>query len=311
MTKVLQLAKRIAEFPGKSWSQKVSSFATRWNRWFPGFPPPVLLPNGTWWLFEMNFIGSSILEGGYENAECNFERRFLKPGMTALDIGANCGFHSLLLSKSVGPGGRVLAFEPSPSDRKKLRVNLAMNFCRNVSVLPWALGEEDGDATLYVVEGNTVLNSLRSQANAKTATPTRVVVRPLDKVLRELRVEKVDFIKLDVEGAELPVLKGAARLLGTVPRPVILCEVQEETSRAWGYSSRQIVELLSAREFVWFRLDDHGDLVPVTEERSGFGRNLVAVPAESLQSVAPLRASAKSEGNPISADEFATSRGAQ
>ncbi len=310
MTKVLQFAKRIAKFPRKSWSQKVSSFATRWNRWFP-FPPPIRLPSGAWWLFEMNFIGSSILEGGYENAECNFERRFLKPGMTVLDIGAHCGFHTLVHSKSVGTRGRVLAFEPSRSNRKRLRVNLAMNFCRNVNVLPWALGEEEGSATLYVVEGNTVLNSLRPQANARSATPTRVAVRPLDMVLSEWRVENADFIKLDVEGAELAVLRGAARLIDTVPRPVILCEVQEETSLAWGYSSRQIVEELRARGFVWFRLNDQGDLIFVGDEQTGFGRNLLAVPTESLQAVAHLRASASCGGDPIQADEFTTFRRAQ
>jgi len=259
----------------------------------------------------MNFIGSSILEGGYENAECNFEHRFLKPGMTVLDIGAHCGFHTLLLSKSVGPSGRVLAFEPSRSNRKRLRVNLAMNLCRNVNVLPWALGEKDGTATLYVVEGNTVLNSLRPQANAKSATPTKVAVRPLDKVLGELRVERVNFIKLDVEGAELAVLRGAVRLLDAVPRPVILCEVQEETSRAWGYSSRLIVEELCARGFVWFHLNDQGDLVPVSDEGAGFGRNLLAVPTESLQSVAHLCASAKCGSDQIPAQEFATFRRAQ
>ncbi len=311
MTKVLQFAERIAKFPRKSWSEKVSSFVTRWNRWFPGFPPPILLPSGIWWLFEMNFIGSSILEGGYENAECNFERRFLKPGMTVLDIGAHCGFHTLLLSKSVGRRGCVLAFEPSPSDRKRLRVNLAMNFRRNVNVLPWALGEEDGSATLYVVEGNTVLNSLRTQENAMAATPTVVAVRPLDRVLGELRIEKVDFVKLDVEGAELAVLRGAGRLLSAVPRPVILCEVLEETTRAWGYSSRRIVEHLSARRFVWFRLNDQGELIPVADERAGFGRNLIAVPTESLQAVAHLCASARCGGNQSSGSEFAAFRGPQ
>jgi len=159
-----------------------------------------------------------------------------------------------------------------------------------------------------VVEGNTVLNSLRPQPNARSATPTRVAVRPLDKVLGELRVEKVDFIKLDVEGAELAVLRGAAQLLGTVPRPVILCEVQEETSRAWGYSSRQIVEQLHARGFVWFRLNDQGDLIPVADELAGFGRNLLAVPTESLQAVAPLCASTRCAGDQIPAGESATLR---
>jgi FkbM family methyltransferase len=308
MTKILQLAERIAKFPRKSWPEKISSFVSRWNRWFPGLPPPIRLPSGVWWMFDLNFIGTSILDGGYENAECRFEGRYVTAGMTVLDIGAHCGFHTLLLSKSVGPQGRVLAFEPSPFNLKRLRLHLAMNSCRNVKVLPWALGEEDESGTLYEVKGNTVLNSLRPQANTMAARPTVVAVKPLDKVLGELRIEKVDFIKLDVEGAELAALKGAERLLRAVPRPVILCEVQEETTRAWGYSSREIVELLSAREFAWFGLNEQGELIPAGEEQAPTGRNLVAVPKESLPTVAHLCAPGSNQ-SPVS--ELAAFRGAQ
>lgn len=296
MMKVMEFAERVVKFPRKPWSQKVSSFLARWNHLFPGFPPPIRLPSGIWWLFDMNFIGNSVLEGGYENTECRFERCLLKPGMTVLDIGAHCGFHTLLLSKSVGPRGRVLAFEPSPWDRKRLRLHVAMNFCWNVRVLPWALGEQHGSATLYVVRENTVLNSLRPQPSVSPGTPMEVTVRRLDSVLSQLGIMKVDFVKLDVEGAELAVLKGAERLLCTIPRPVVLCEVLEETARAWGYSSRQIIEHLFARRFVWFELNDGGQLTPVDIEGSELHGNLVAVPTESLQAVAHLYARESSGG---------------
>jgi FkbM family methyltransferase len=207
--------------------------------------------------------------------------------MTVLDIGAHRGFHTLLLSKQVESRGQVLAFEPSSRDLKRLRLHLRLNFCRNVKVFPWALGESDGTASLFVVEKNTVQNSLRPQVTVSPGVPKTVVVRQLDKVLAELGIARVHYVKLDVEGAELDVLKGADHLLRTVPRPVILCEILRETTGAWGYSSQNIVDHLSERGFVWFELNDNATLVP-TDERSEFQGNFIAVPSESAREIVDL-----------------------
>jgi FkbM family methyltransferase len=282
MSELTNLGKRILNFREKSPQKKFESYAYRWARWFPGVPVPVRLPIGFWWLMDMDFIGQSLLEGGYENAECNFEKRFVKPGMTALDIGAHRGFHTLLLSKRVGKHGRIISFEPSPRDVKRLNLHLRINFCHNVEVVECALGEEHGRADLYVVPGNSVLNSLRPPDTALQTSKRQVAVRKLDDILSHVRVERVDFIKLDVEGGELGVLKGAQGLLSRIPRPVILCEVLEQRTRPWGYKGRLIIEHLSQWGFRWFELNGKADLLPVPRERTEFSGNFVAVPTESL-----------------------------
>ncbi|MCU1239651.1 MAG: hypothetical protein JWO71_377 [Candidatus Acidoferrum typicum] len=285
------LIRRLLNFPKKTKQQRFRSYVYRWLRWFPKLPAPVLLPFGSWWLLDRDYLGRSLLGEGYENSEWDFELRFVKPGMTALDIGAHRGFHTLLLSKSVGKSGRVLSFEPSPADVRRLLFHVTVNLCRNVSVRPWAIGEENGVADLYVIEANTVQNSLRPQHTGLPGTATPVVVRKLDDVLSKEGIHNVDFVKLDVEGAELQVLKGAERLLTTVPRPVILCEVLEETAMAWGYHSRLIVEYLADRGFSWFALNDEGKLVRLDANQSEFHGNFVAVPEEAFQTIRHLCAS--------------------
>ncbi len=239
----------------------------------------------------MDFIGESLLGGGYEDAEQNFADRFLKPGMTVLDIGAHRGFHTLFFSKKVGKHGHVISFEPSPRDRKRLELHIRINFRQNVDLIECALGEEDRSADLYAVPENSVLNSLRPPDTEFQTCRTQVSVKRLDDVLSQAHIDKVDFIKLDVEGGELSVLKGAEQLLHRIPRPVILCEVLPETTRPWGYHPRLIVEYLAQRAFFWFKLNSRAELAPIDNESSEFHGNFIAIPAECVTYVAPLCAS--------------------
>ena len=154
MTKTaVPLVRRLLEFPQKSWQQKFSTVAARWSRWLPGIPLPWRLPVGVWWLAEFDFLDNALRFRGFEDIEYKFAQLFLKPGMTVLDVGAHRGFYTLLFSKMIGPQGRVLAFEPSPRERKKLKRHLRLNLCHNVEVLSCALGESEGKAELYVVDG--------------------------------------------------------------------------------------------------------------------------------------------------------------
>jgi FkbM family methyltransferase len=235
---------------------------------------------------DRDFIGESLLKGGYESAETAFAANFLRPGMTVLDIGAHRGFHTLLFSKKVGKHGRVLSFEPSLSDRKRLKLHLKINFCRNVVVNECALGEENGIADLYAVPANSVLNSLRPPDTSFETSTMAVSLRRLDDVLLRANVEAVDFMKLDVEGGELGVLKGGQDLLARTRRPVILCEVLEIRTRPWGYPGRLIIEYLAQRGFSWFELNSDATILPLEATRSEFNGNFVAVPKESLLAVA-------------------------
>jgi hypothetical protein len=101
----------------------------------------------------------------------------------------------------------------------------------------------------------------------------------------------VDFIKMDVEGAELEVLRGATSLLSRKPRPVWMMEVQDIRTEAFGYSAKDIVEFLREQDFHWFKITQQGKLLPLSdpsELRDWSSYNFVAVPTERLEEVQPL-----------------------
>jgi FkbM family methyltransferase len=281
-----ELPSRVARFLARPTSEKVTSLGFRFRRIFPGVLVPFRLPFGGWFLAGNSSVDADLLSGGFESAELLFVQRYLKPGMTVLDIGAHHGLYTLLASKRVGGNGKVIAFEPSPRERKQLRRNLRVNFCSNVRLESYALGKERSQTDLYVVEGGEDgCNSLRPPVvNAKTK-PVRVDVTPLDEAAPRLGVTKVDFIKLDVEGAELDVLAGGLNFLQTTKRPVFLVEVYDIRTRPWGYEAREIVRFLDRLSYRWFQLLKDGSLRLVSSTLDAYDANLVALPAERMDEI--------------------------
>jgi FkbM family methyltransferase len=278
--------KGLGRFFSKPWSEKVKSIKYHWLRWFPSIPLPVKLPFGAWWLAENELCGVGIVLGGFENAERAFVEGFLRPHMIVLDVGAHHGFYTLLASKKVGPAGRVLAFEPSPRERKKLLRHLRLNHCTNVKIWDCALGRREGTADLFVVDGaETGCNSLRPPNALQPTTTLPIRVLSLDECLKQDGIEHVDFVKLDVEGAEIEVLNGATRLLDRQPRPVLLCEVQEIRTAPWGYPAKAIIDFLRQRGFQWFSASDVQSLKPIPSDQTEFDGNYVAIPEEQISEV--------------------------
>ncbi len=174
--------------------------------------------------------------------------------MTVLDVGAHHGLYTLLASKCVGRNGRVIAFEPSFRERRRLKRHLRYNPCANVEIQPCALGDHNGEADLYLVEGmHDWCNSLRTPNVEERTSKVRVEVRRLDDVLEGMNWPRVDFIKLDVEGGELSFLHGARKMLCGDMRPAILVEVQDIRTVPWGYAARDIVRFLSDAGYSWSR----------------------------------------------------------
>lgn len=285
-----RLSRRVKKFLSMSTREKYLAIGLRLRRFLPGVPLPIPLPFGAWFLARNDYMGGAEMHGGFELAERAFVSRFLRPGMTALDIGAHHGLYTLLASKLVGPNGRVFAFEPSTRERKALRLNVGLNRSRNVVIEGLALGNEEGEGTLYVVDGHeTGCNSLRPPASPSATSPVSVRVSSLDQWLGTQKVKTVDFIKLDVEGGELSVLQGAQGLLESPPRPVILLEVQDIRTKPWGYRAGEIINYLSAKGYRWFSLSTDGSLVPLGVLAETFDGNFVACPEESDPILDPLQ----------------------
>jgi FkbM family methyltransferase len=257
------------------------SLASRWNGSVCNMPVLVRLPFGGWWLARNDHVGQPIREGRFETAEVAFVQKLLRPGMTVLDIGAHHGLYTLLASKRVGSSGKVIAFEPSPRERRALLFHVRLNLCWNVKIEGLALGNEETEANLYVVEGGqTGCNSLRPPVVVSGTSPLLVKVRRLDGWLQTRKIGRVDFIKLDVEGGELPVLEGAKQLLDSRPRPVILAEVQDVRTLPWGYHSKEILNHLVEKGYKWFSLSPDGSANDLDMSATNFEGNFVACPEE-------------------------------
>ena len=275
---------RIWRFLASPTRRKYITLANRVRRIFPGVPIPLRLPFGAWWLAEGSALDHKLIYNEFERMETEFVKRLLRRNMTVVDAGAHHGLYTLLASKRVRWHGRVIAVEPSPRECARLEKHLRLNRCSNTDLVACALGEDPGEMDLYLVDGvQDWCNSLRPPAVDEPVRTIRVSVRRLDDVLEKLGVSKVDFLKLDVEGAELSVLYGAMKLLHRESRPAILAEVQDTRTQPWGYAAREIIQFLIRMDYRWFAIAAKGALLPISCDQETYDANLVALPVERVE----------------------------
>lgn len=206
--------------------------------------------------------------------------KVLQTGMTFLDVGANEGLYSLFASARVGPSGSVWAFEPSQREIARIDCNLELNRLNNVHRLPIALSSSDGDGTLLVAgyehEGHNTLGAFIYDTVLQHEET--VPLRRLDRVVEESKVSRVDFIKIDVEGAELKVLTGARKTLQQF-RPFVLFEANNRSLQQQGADVRELIHFLTSESFQIYLFDSNTGCPAVAREGC-FSENMLAVPEE-------------------------------
>ncbi len=155
----------------------------------------------------------------WEPSETKIFREHIKKGMTVIDAGAYIGYYSLLASKLVGSKGKVYAFEPSPESLDLLHKNIQLNNCKNIQVFKKAVTDKTGHTTFYLSPHNLSGSSiLRSPQNPQIEVSTTT----LDEAVGD---ERVDFIKMDIEGGETRALKGMAKIIRNNPNLEMMIEV--------------------------------------------------------------------------------------
>jgi FkbM family methyltransferase len=184
-------------------------------------------------------IGRSIeMYGEYFESEVGVFRRFVGTGDVALDVGANIGTHTLALARLAGPQGFVYAFEPQRLVFQTLSANMALNSLTNVHCVNAAVGEEPGTLRLADTDPGQPNNFGGAQvellAGATQAPPVSRVV--LDEFLD---IDRLKLIKIDVEGMESQVLRGARRTLERF-KPLLYVE------NAFADKSPELVDVLQA-----------------------------------------------------------------
>ncbi len=165
------------------------------------------------------YVGRSFKEyGEFSQDEMDLFTRLISPGSIVLDIGANIGAHTIPLAQLVGSGGVVVAFEPQPILHRILCANLVLNSIPNVLTYAMALGDSEGECLVPVLDYSQPYNfggiSMDMVEEGESV--------PLGR-LDAFQLERVDFIKLDVEGYESKVLAGAAETIARC-RPMMYIE---------------------------------------------------------------------------------------
>ena len=198
-------------------------------------------------------VSRDLYLGQFERDVVEFLSEYLKPGMVVVDVGANIGIYSMLSAKCVGPRGTVHAFEPTPESFAQLRTNVELNKFSCLRLNQLALADEAGTSTLYLYEQNA-MNSLSQQDWVGKALGQVVVnTNTLDEYLLAENVRQVDLLKIDAEGAEMAVLKGAEHLLSGPHSPVVVCEFTDKTTRNFGYRAAELREHLEKLGYNLFR----------------------------------------------------------
>ncbi len=238
--------------------------------------------------FELDlreFIDRSLHDQGcFEPATTAVLAQFARPGMTVLDIGANIGAHTLHLAQHVGPTGRVLAFEPMSDAFNKLRRNASLNpSLTNLTLHHVALGAENG--TLQA----DFNHSWPVDGKYRDVIPEPVPVRRLDDFLAEQGIPRVDLIKLDVDGFEHKIIRGAARTLRE-SRPLLVMELCNYTLERVGDSVAAMLDDLAA---AGYRFVFEHNLQSATKDEllaaipAGSSINIIASPTPLAEVASP------------------------
>lgn len=202
-----------------------------------------------------------LFEGTYEKSTTDLFRQVVRPNMNVIDIGANIGYYTLLAAKLVGNKGRIFAFEPEPANYALLVKNIKINEFKNITALQKAVSNKTGKVKFFLDKAEPGAHSLY-KVRESAAESIEVDCISLDDFFKD-NEGSVDFIKIDVEGAEVTVLLGMTKLIERNKNLKILTEFWPPGLIGSGFSPREYWDKLVEAGFKFIYL--------VHEEKHGLG----------------------------------------
>jgi len=209
--------------------------------------------------------------------------RMLKPGMTVIDVGANIGEISMTAAKRVGRTGHVVAFEPVDAIADQLQTNAARNHLNQITVVRAGLSDAPADnVPVYASCGqdeDDENGGLGTLFGGKKGAPElqRIPITTLDIWVDAHHIDRIDLIKIDIEGAELPCLKGAERTLRRFG-PALIVEIQDTTATTAGYRASDILVFLSSLGYTFETIHHGGRLTELNIENLQSFQNVLCTP---------------------------------
>ena len=196
---------------------------------------------------------------GFVRRDCRILRHLIKPGDVVLDVGANIGYFSLLFAKWLRGKGKVHAFEPFPNTVQRLKRNLELNpkLRSLVCLHEVAISDFVGTMSMFAPDnGNSGCNYLNPDGQGEIAVTT------LDAMVRQGHFSRIDLIKVDVEGSEVALLKGAQSTFDHF-RPVVMIEINPSTLARFRQTAADVVSLLGQQRYRMACADRLGRLRPL------------------------------------------------
>ena len=242
----------------QGWADRNRDFVRRWGLSTFCFRNDgeivVQARNGLWMRYLPEIKRSALgveRVGQWEPQETQLVLDRLSPQSVFLDIGANCGWFTLCVARQF-PTVAVHAFEPVPLNFQTLQFNIQLNGIHNVQANN--LGLWDSASELHFTKDLGPMNHITPQA---TASSVSVRCIELDQYVKQAALTRVDFIKCDVEGAELHVLRGAKQTLEHF-KPTVLLESEYGPSKKFGYTPLDVVQFLLERGYRYSIITDQG-----------------------------------------------------
>lgn len=286
-------SRHISNFLMKSWPQRYRTmqfYLRRGLSKLPFLPVPVRLKVSPteeirlWWSQLVPYFDEHRGFLDYwadDEGELRFLWKSLEPGMVFIDIGAYKGIYSMVAAKKLRGNGTIIAFEPSPREYRRLCLNLRLNRMAIVRPEMLALGAATTQTEFFqVASGDTSRNGLRPPASSDPVAKISVAAVSLDDYVARHHLQRLDVIKLDLEGGELDFLRGAAAVLAEF-RPILICEVLDAATKVWAYDASRIISTLQDLGYAWFEFREDGSTVPhPLQSEYPRVRNYLAVPRE-------------------------------
>jgi FkbM family methyltransferase len=191
----------------------------------------------------------------------------LKPGGTFVDIGANVGYFTLLAAGLVGKGGQVIAIEPIPRTCARLRANIALNAFNQVRVEPYALAATSGSLELHLPPPEAHRDYLVTGLSIHGWDGVAVPCTTLDEAFAAWQLDRVDLLKIDVEGGEPQVIRGGRSVLSSGRIRALVCEISGVHLAATCTTADAFVADLATLGFRHARLGRNGRMIPQAPPR--------------------------------------------
>ena len=219
-------------------------------------------------------VSSQIREYGWyddEKIEIQIFEKYLKSGMTVLDLGANVGFYTMLSRSIVGENGRIFAFEPSQRNANLIRASIEENSFTNVKVVEAAISDKIGISTLYLSPNQNSAHSLlnldfKYDKSLKMEKTADVKVITIDDYLeKNVGDFKVNFIKMDIEGSESNAIKGMKKVFDENEHLILVSEFWLNGFLKNNKNPKDYLEMLAGLNFTINHIDElQGEVYPVS-----------------------------------------------